>query len=114
MSADSYTNIYHLTKHGWVDGANGCYLSAADEAAVLPPVGRLVTLRYREFTPYIKTSYACTVDYVTDRYFDLLRAVVTYGVYPPAMQDEAEKYEHDAYLIKFFPGPFAKNKVETV
>jgi hypothetical protein len=115
MSADSYTSIYHLTKHGWVDGPAGCYLSAEQAAAILPPVGKLLTLRYLEFTPYIKTSYTCIVDYITpDRYVDLLRAVVTYGVYPPAMKKEAEKYGHDEQLAKLFAGPFARHKVEMV
>jgi hypothetical protein len=115
MSADSYTSIYHLTQKGWVDGPEGCYLSAEKVAAVSPPVDRLVTLRYLEFTPYIKTSYTCIVDYITpNRYVDLLRAVVTYGMYPPAMQRYADKYDHDELLSRFLVGMDTKRKMEQV
>lgn len=114
MSADRYTSIYHLTKNGWVLGVEGCYLSKEQEQAALPPVGRLVTLRYEESTPYLKTSYSCIVDYVTsDRYFDLLRAVALYGAYPPDMTKMAEQYNHDKQLMQMFAGTFARQKVTT-
>lgn len=109
MSADKFTSIYHLTQRGWEAGARGSYLSEKEEAASLPPVDRLLTLRYHESTPYIKTHYSCSVDYITNtRYEKLLWAILTYGVYPPAMVKQIDQYEQDEQLAKIFAGMSVK------
>lgn len=114
MSADRYTSIYHLTKTGWVAGAEGCYLSNTAIAANLPPVDRLLTLRYEESTPYYKTHHSCHVDFITPKQYEkLLWAVLTYGAYPPAMAAEIDEYRQDAQLAKILAGTFPR-KTESV
>lgn len=114
MSADRYTSIYHLTKTGWVEGASGCYLSQLEKSVALPPVDRLLTLRYEESTPHIKTHYTCVIDFITARQYEkLLWAFLTYGAYPPAMMSQLENYGQDTQLAKILAGTFSR-KTESV
>ncbi len=104
MSVDRNTNFWHLTPDGWVCGASGMYLSEA-QSKEKTPNNRLLTLQYEEYqtSQYSKPEHYMRVTYIDAcQYADVVRAILTYGLYPDhgAGQDEKRAASNNKYMIE--------------
>jgi hypothetical protein len=104
MSVDRNTDFWHLTPDGWVCGASGMYLSEA-QSKEKTPNNCLLTLKYEEYqtSQYSKPDHYMRVTYIDAcRYADVVRAILTYGLYPDhgAGQDEKQAASNNKYMIE--------------
>lgn len=106
MSADRYTHYWHLTPDGWVEGAVGQYLSD-EQSKEKTPKNRLLTLEYeeRQSSQYSPPDHSLRVTVITGwRYADVVRAILTYGLYPDhgAGLEEKEAANLNKFMSKSY------------
>lgn len=105
MSVDRHGEVFHLTENGWQAGAYGMYMSDKEEHAGAPE-NRLLSLKYEEYqtSAFSRPDHYIHVIYFnTRRYDDIVRAILTHGLYPDHKSNNkrvTENYGQDEELMQ--------------